>query len=148
MHAVLQTIDLTTGEGLDQAVAAQCFAEGVTDFDSVVKDLVRSALDSAIVREAATRSPLRESYVATELDDGTVLEGIVDLMYRDERGHVVIVDYKTDAVPAGALPARVEFYRPQVRAYRQAVEAATGAQTRAVLLFLNPGGSTAVDVDA
>jgi ATP-dependent helicase/nuclease subunit A len=147
VHAVLQTIDLTTGEGMDQAVAAQCFAEGVTDFSSVVKDLARSALNSAIVREAATRSPMRESYVATELDDGTVLEGIVDLMYRDELGQVVIVDYKTDAVPAGALGARVEFYRPQVRTYRRAVEAAIGIQTRAVLLFLNPSGSTAVDVD-
>ena len=48
---------------------------------------------------------------------------------------------------AGALAARVEFYRPQVRAYRQAVEAATGAQTRAVLMFLNPGASAAFDVD-
>ncbi len=148
VHAVLQTIDLTTGDGLDQAVAAQCFAEGVTDFGSVIADLVRSALAAAIVREAADRSPLRESFVGTEREDGTVLEGIVDLMYRDEHGRVVIVDYKTDAVPAAALPARVEFYRPQVRAYRRAVEAATGAATRAVLLFLHPAESLAVDVDS
>ena len=65
---------------------SQCFAEGVTDFTSVVADLTRSALDSAIVREAAVRSPLRESYVATQLEDGTVLEGIIDLMFRDDDG--------------------------------------------------------------
>jgi ATP-dependent exoDNAse (exonuclease V) beta subunit len=76
-----------------------------------------------------------------------VLEGIIDLLFRDDDGTVVIVDYKTDAVPAAALPARVEFYRPQVRAYRSAVHAATGAATRAVLMFLHPGGSTAMDVD-
>jgi len=73
-------------------------------------------------------------------EDGTVLEGIIDLMYRDHDGTVVIVDYKTDAVPAAAPGARVEFYRPQVLAYRRAVQAATGSATRAVLLFLNPGG--------
>ena len=115
VHGVLQTVDLATGDGLDQAVAAQCLAEGVTDFHSVVKDLVRSALDRTIVRAAAVRPHWRETYVGTELDDGTVLEGIIDLLFRDDDGTLVIVDYKTDAVPAAALPARVDFYRPQVR---------------------------------
>ena len=31
VHAVLQTVDLATGEGLDGAVAAACLAEGVSD---------------------------------------------------------------------------------------------------------------------
>ncbi len=147
VHGALQTVDLSTGDGLKQAVTAQCFAEGVTDYQSLVSDLVRSALNSDIVRAAAARSPLRESFVASALDDGTVLEGIIDLLFRDDDGTVVIVDYKTDAAPAAALPARAEFYRPQMRAYRQALEAATGAETRAVLLFLHPQGSHAVEVD-
>jgi len=120
---------------------------GFTDFTAVVASLARSALESEVVRAAAARSPLRESFVGTQIEDGTVLEGVVDLMFRDDDGTVVIVDYKTDAVPAAALPSRIEFYRPQVRAYRRAVRAATGSATRAVLLFLHPGGSVAVEVD-
>jgi ATP-dependent helicase/nuclease subunit A len=76
--------------------------------------------------------------VATVLGD-TVLEGIVDLLYRDDDG-LVIVDYKTDAVPLSALSARVDFYRPQLAAYAAALEAAAGEPVaRCVLLFLAPG---------
>jgi ATP-dependent helicase/nuclease subunit A len=35
----------------------------------------------------------------------------------------LIVDYKTDAVGADSLPARVDFYRPQMQAYRKAFAA-------------------------
>jgi ATP-dependent exoDNAse (exonuclease V) beta subunit len=159
-HAVLQSVDLATGAGIDEAVPAQCIAEGVSAHSDVVRGLTRSALDSEMVRRAATRSHLRESWVATVAtgailaalasgpvsDDnasaapspGTVVEGIVDLMYRDDDGTVVIVDYKTDAVPAAALPARAAFYAPQIRAYAHAVRAATGAPVRGTLLFLHP----------
>ena len=146
VHGVLQTVDLGTGDGLPGAVAAQCAAEGVDEFADVVTALARSALDAPEVVRAAARRPLRESFVAVEQDDGTVLEGIIDLLYRDDDGSVVVIDYKTDAIPAGAIPARVRYYRPQVDAYRRAVAAATGAPVRPVLLFLNPSG-TAVAVE-
>lgn len=81
----------------------------------------------------------RETYVGTVVDD-RVLEGIVDLLYRDDDG-LVIVDYKTDAVPTEALERRVTHYRPQLAAYAAAVEAATGEPvSRCVLLFLTPHG--------
>ena len=206
VHAVLQSIDLQAdpadGRGVDDAVAAQCVAEGVVGHAAVVKALVASALASPVVRRAATRRPWRESWVATvetadpvqvagparsedpapsadparsedsvrsadasgsaepltlfdlnpasgdasgiALDerDGaasdTVLEGIIDLMYREDDGSVVIVDYKTDAIPAAALPIRAAYYTPQIRAYARAVRAATGATVSGTLLFLHP----------
>ena len=55
--------------------------------------------------------------MATLNDDGTVLEGYVDLIFRDDDGSLVVVDYKTDAVPAGAIGSRVTYYRPQMDAY-------------------------------
>ncbi len=72
--------------------------------------------------------------------DGTVLEGIIDLMYREEDGSVVIVDYKTDAIPAAALQVRADFYGPQIRAYARAVRAATGARCRASCCSCIPDG--------
>ena len=80
----------------------------------MVRDLALSALNSDIIRTAATRSPLRESYVATELDDGTVLEGIVDLMYRDDDGTVVIVDYKTEILDHSQVAKMLPDIGPEV----------------------------------
>jgi hypothetical protein len=137
VHGVLQTVDLDTGAGLADAVAAQTLAEGVVEYGELVAQLARSALESPVIAHAATRPLWRETYVGTTVGD-QVVEGIVDLLYRDHDG-LVIVDYKTDAVPASALPARVDFYRPQMAVYAMAVEAAVGEPVRrCVLLFLSP----------
>jgi ATP-dependent helicase/nuclease subunit A len=141
VHAVLQTVDLATGDGLAGSVAAACLAEGVSDHAELVSALVRSALDSDLVKRAAARPHWRESWAATAQPDGTVLEGIVDLIYREDDGQLVIVDYKTDAVPGPAIAARVEIYRPQLRAYRTMLADATGAEPHCRLLFLHPDGS-------
>lgn len=146
VHGVLQGIDLVAGAGLDQAVSAQCVAEGVTDFSEVVAGLVRSALDSDEVARAVTRQHWRESFVATLQPDGVILEGYVDLMYRDDDGSIVIVDYKTDEIPVSGIGPRTIIYRPQIHAYCRAVAAASGVPVRAVLMFLHPSAK-AIQVD-
>ncbi|MGY2082346.1 UvrD-helicase domain-containing protein [Blastococcus sp. SYSU DS0539] len=145
VHGVLQQIDLATGCGLDDAVAAQCVAEGVEAHADVVTALVRSALESEIVRRAAAREHWREMYVGTVQQDGTVLEGYVDLVYREDDGSLVVVDYKTDAIPAEAVAARVQYYAPQLRSYTTVLSAATTSpDVSPRLLFLNPVESAAV----
>jgi RecB family exonuclease len=140
VHGVLQSVDLATGAGLDDAVAAQVLAEGVAEHADVVTALARSALASDVVRRAASRPYWRETYVGTVVGD-RVLEGFIDLVYQDDDG-LVIVDYKTDTVPAAALDRRVAFYRPQMAAYVAGLTAATSRPvTRAVLLFLSPTGA-------
>ncbi len=102
-----------------------------------------SALGSETVRRAATRPHWRETYVGTTLDDGTVLKGFIDLGYEEDDGSLVVVDYKTDAVPAVALPARVAVYLPQMAAYAKALSHATGKTVeKTVLVFLSPEGAT------
>ncbi|WP_112237442.1 UvrD-helicase domain-containing protein [Kribbella monticola] len=134
VHGVLQVVDLATGAGLDDAVAGQCLAEGVVEYAEVVTALVRSALASDVVRRAAAREHWRESYIGTLQPDGTVLEGFVDLIYREDDGTLIIVDYKTDAVPTAALDARVAYYAPQLTAYTDMLP----NSGRPVLLFLAP----------
>jgi ATP-dependent exoDNAse (exonuclease V) beta subunit len=139
VHGVLQSVDLTTGAGLAEAVAAQVLAEGVAEHTDVVTALARSALSSDVVRRAASRPHWRETYVGTVVGD-RVLEGFIDLVYEDDDG-LVIVDYKTDTVPLTALDRRVAYYRPQMAAYVACLTAATGRRVaRAVLLFLSPAG--------
>ena len=115
VHAVLQTVDLTTGAGLDDAAAAQAAAEGVIGREHTIAALARSALATDTVRAAAA-SPgcWREVFVARPFD-GTTLEGYVDLLYRSPEG-LVVVDYKTDQLGR----------RGPARRARRAVPAAAG----------------------
>jgi ATP-dependent exoDNAse (exonuclease V) beta subunit len=79
--------------------------------------------------------------------DGTVLEGFVDLIYREDDGSLVIVDYKTDDAPDAALPARVGYYAPQLNAYRTIVETAIGGPTAApVLVFARETSAASMQV--
>jgi ATP-dependent exoDNAse (exonuclease V) beta subunit len=141
VHGVLQTVDLATGQGLDDAVAAQCQAEAVPERAPEVRRLVQDALGSAIVRAAADAPHWREVYACTPLGD-RLLEGYVDLLYRGGDG-LVVVDHKTSASNDPAeLDRRVEGYRLQGAAYAVAVGRATGeAVTRVVFLFLTPHGA-------
>src|SRR5262249_46148384 len=54
VHAALQVVDLASGDGIDQAVAAQCVAEGVLDQQPLVHALVTAALGSELVARAAS----------------------------------------------------------------------------------------------
>jgi ATP-dependent helicase/nuclease subunit A len=74
----------------------------------------------------------REVPIAFKLDDGVLVEGIVDLAFRDHKESLIwtVVDYKTDFEVAN----RLEEYRRQVGLYALAISKATGARTEAVLL--------------
>jgi len=140
VHGVMQTVSLDGADGLEASVAAQCLAEDVSQFTDLVRALCEGLLSSDVVRRAATREHWRESYVATVEEGGTVLEGFVDLIYREDGGSLVVVDYKTDDVPDAALAARTAFYAPQLRSY-STVLARTGARVAdPILLFARPIG--------
>ncbi|HLS65016.1 MAG TPA: PD-(D/E)XK nuclease family protein [Ruania sp.] len=107
----------------------------MTGQEPVVAGLVRSALAAEVVQRAA--AILTEEGVELAAD-GPVLEGYVDLVYREDDGTLVVVDYKTDAIPAGAIGARAGCYRTQVQAYRRCLSDATGASVSGILLLLHP----------
>jgi len=137
VHAVLQSVDLGTGAGLDATARAQALAEGVADREREVRDLAASVLETPLVREAATAGwdSWRELPVAAEID-GVLLEGFVDLLVRSPAG-LVVVDYKTDVVPGDEdVDAAVRRYTPQGAAYALALEAALGEPVvRCVFVF-------------
>ena len=143
VHAVLQSVDLSTGLGLTEACAVQAAAEGVGGRTSLIEKLCRSALESDVIKQAAGRQHWREVYVGVP-DDDRVLEGFIDLLYEDGDG-VAIVDYKTDSWESDTdLDSKVERYRVQMQAYARAIRASVGRPvTAAVLLFLNRGSAAA-----
>lgn len=147
VHGVLQTVDLATGGGVAAACAAQAAAEGVLGKEDVIESLVRAALDSETVKTAAQRKHWREVYVGIPWGDG-VLDGYIDLMYKNEDG-LVVVDYKTDAWRNEAeLDAKVDLYSVQLQTYADAVRVAIGREVAsALLLFLRPGMSAVRSVE-
>jgi ATP-dependent exoDNAse (exonuclease V) beta subunit len=147
VHGVLQSVDLATGAGVDAAVAAQCEAEAIPDRAADVRALVGRALSAPSVQAASARPHWREVYACTPVDGGRLLEGYVDLLYRDAAG-LVVVDYKTASTSdSGELARRVDDYRLQGAAYAYTVSAATGEPvTRVTFVFLTPEGVIELDL--
>ena len=68
----------------------------------------------------------------------TLLRGVIDLVFLEERGWV-IVDYKTGRVVPAAIPALTEHYSPQVRKYASVWRTLTGREvSEAALFFTHP----------
>ncbi|HEY8093048.1 MAG TPA: 3'-5' exonuclease, partial [Acidimicrobiales bacterium] len=143
VHAVLQVVDLASGDGIEDLARAQATAEGLDDEHARIALLARSALAAPSVQEAAASEHWREVYVGVPFPgrDGSVavLEGYIDLLYRRADG-LVVVDHKTDVVATDAqLSAKLAAYRLQLAAYALAIERATGETVvDARLVFCEP----------
>ncbi|MEX2431396.1 MAG: 3'-5' exonuclease, partial [Dehalococcoidia bacterium] len=146
VHAVLQSVDLATGEGLKETARAQAQAESVPERAAEVEGLARRAIDSAAVRRAVASSRWwREVPVGVPVGGG-VLEGFIDLLFEEDDG-LVVVDYKTDALPdEKALREAMRRYRLQGGAYALAVGRVTGKPVKEVIfVFLQPQTEERVD---
>ena len=139
VHAVLQSIDLETGKGIDATARAQAAAEGIPQSHSEIAALARTAVNSDIVRRAVSSGRYwREALVAAPIGEG-VLEGFIDLLF-EEDGKLVVVDYKTDNINANAAEYIANNrYREQAGSYALITERATGKPVKdVVFLFLRP----------
>ena len=135
VHAVLQTIDLATGEGLADAARMQAQGEGVPAHTDEVTRLVRAVLDTDLVRQVVTGRFWREVLVTAPIG-GTVLEGFVDLLVETPDHRLLVVDYKTDAVSSAAeIDGAMAHYRLQGAAYAVALEAQLGRAVDEVMFI-------------
>ena len=131
VHAVLQSIDLATGEGLEERARAQATAEGIPDREGDVIRLSRIAVNHELVRRAVGSKRLwREVPVAAPVEGG-FLHGFIDLLFEEPDG-LVVVDYKTDSVNEDRVEDAVKKYRLQGGAYAYAVSRATGIRVKEV----------------
>jgi ATP-dependent helicase/nuclease subunit A len=105
-------LDLFSGGGTDEASAA-----------------------SSGPSEGGAAAPASTSGVDVPL----VLEGVVDLAFR-ERGGWVIADYKTDVGSDAGFAARAEDYRRQVELYARAWTSLTGEPVKERVLFYTAQG--------
>jgi ATP-dependent exoDNAse (exonuclease V) beta subunit len=139
VHAVLQSVDLRTGEGAGEIARAQAAAEGVDSQAGEVERLVRAALGSDAVRDAVAGRHWREVYVAAPVGEA-VVEGFVDLLYEGPDG-LVVVDYKTDQVRSDAdIDTAVDRYRLQGAAYALALQRSLGRPVAKCTFVFVSGG--------
>jgi ATP-dependent exoDNAse (exonuclease V) beta subunit len=137
VHAVLAAVPLDAGAEAVQAATVQAGRvlgapadEQAAAVQAVAATLADPWLRRAAVAAAAGRCR-RETAVALVLDDGTLVEGVVDLAFRDDGDDGwTVLDFKTDR----ELGGRLAEYRRQVGLYARAVSRATGMPACAVLL--------------
>ena len=146
VHGVLQVIDLATGDGLHDAAVAQAAAEGVSNRQSTVERVARTAIDSQVAQQASATEHWREVWVAATVG-GCLVEGYIDLLYRHGSG-LVVADWKTDHVDGDDdIAAKLDRYRLQGASYVAAIEAATALSVeRMVFVFLGPDGAIERDL--
>ena len=132
VHAVLAVVALDAGrDGIERAAAVQARLLGAP------ADEIAAAVDAAVAalahpllqRAAAAAACRRETPLTLRADDGTLVEGTVDLAFLDD-GTWTVIDFKTDQ----ELTRSLDVYRRQVALYARAISAATGAPARPVLL--------------
>jgi ATP-dependent exoDNAse (exonuclease V) beta subunit len=136
VHAILATVPLDADSAQIEQVAVQqgrivgAPEEEIRAAASIVTSvLAHPLLDRA--RQASKQGHCRRETPITMFCDGVLIEGVVDLAFRED-GVWTVVDFKTDHELAGDLPA----YRRQVGLYAEAISAATGARADAVLMCL------------
>ncbi|HSB11698.1 MAG TPA: UvrD-helicase domain-containing protein [Blastocatellia bacterium] len=138
VHAVLSVVDLNADRAGVNAVASlqgRLLGASAEEIDAAAETSSR-ALAHPLMRRAAAAFASgrcrRESPVAIKLEDGLLVEGIVDLTFIDESDleKWIVVDFKTDF----EIGAKLEEYSNQVELYARAIRQASGLKTQAVLL--------------
>ena len=135
VHAVLAVTPLdAAADRVGEFAGLEARMLGATEAEVAAAAVVVTAALAHPIFERARRAAAggacrRETPVTMQTEDGTLVEGVVDLAFRDE-GTWVVVDFKTDR----ELEVALDVYRRQVQLYAQMVARATGEPAHAVLM--------------
>jgi ATP-dependent exoDNAse (exonuclease V) beta subunit len=133
VHAMLASVPLD-GDAATIADASRIQARilGAPDDEAAAaRDVVAAALaHPLLVRARAAERVERETALMTRSEDGSILEGVVDLAFLEKGAGWTVVDFKTDV----EIAARKDDYVRQIDAYARAIAAATGQPAKGALL--------------
>jgi ATP-dependent exoDNAse (exonuclease V) beta subunit len=134
VHALMMRLAFDADSDAIEAaarVAARIDGASVAEVEAAIV-AASNAFATPIV-DRARRSPrvMREHPLVARSADGTIIEGVADLIFQDpDSAELVVVDFKTDL----SIDARLGEYRAQVAFYVRAIAAATGLPARGVIL--------------
>lgn len=131
----LQIRIIAEEEGMDESL--------IPDVKAMLEAVVSHPLwkRASAAKRRIHELPLRTTRTVTAIEGATAkrlfLKGVIDFLFEEEDGWVV-VDFKTDVYEAGQQQALIDFYRPQVAAYKEELERAFGLPVKeAGLYFLH-----------
>lgn len=141
VHELLERADFTAAPA-DEAHRLAC-TDRVGDAPPAERDRIERMLVNVLadpLLDRARRATRVEREYSFHLDlGGTLVHGVIDLLFTERSGSVVVVDYKSNDL---AAPDRVNvlssYYRPQIELYALAASRGGLAQpSEAILYFLN-----------
>lgn len=140
--------DAISASELGRQVHGLLAAERVPDASQLALDLAARFQLGELGKRAALAEELEREFDFMMAVDDVVVEGRIDLWFRDAE-ELVVVDYKTDDVSVAEAARRAESYSLQLRLYALALERYTGSlPARAVLSFLRPEVDVEVSLEA
>ena len=78
--------------------------------------------------------PAKEVY-QEEVEEKVLVQGIIDLYYLNQKGELVLVDYKTDYVEKGKEKKLKEKYIEQLQLYQRALEKALKRKVDRIYIY-------------
>lgn len=105
------------------------------DIPGEIKDLVMNFMKDPIYEEIRSAVDIKKEVPITYKDNGVIVDGIIDLLYKKKDGNWVILDYKTDKTTE-----RTKEYEKQLMFYKSGVEKILGIKPeKTIIFFLRPG---------
>ena len=151
MHFVLQKLDLKRTytrqelqEFISELVAKKLLTE--KEAQTVRIDKIQSFLNSDLAKDIKEAKeiyqekpfylyvPAKEIY-DIEAEEKIVVQGIIDLYYRDKEGKLILVDYKTDFVENRDKTILVQKYSKQIENYKKALEQGAGEKVEKSFIY-------------
>jgi ATP-dependent helicase/nuclease subunit A len=134
VHAILMSLPPQAAGGAIAGFAAlhgRILGTSEAEISAAI-EVVENALRSPLMQRAAGAAEIRrESPLLIKLEDGSMVEGVADLAFKQGESWTV-VDFKTDF----ELARRLQEYRAQLGLYLRGIRASTGAPARGSLLWL------------
>jgi ATP-dependent helicase/nuclease subunit A len=150
LHRTMELVSLPGAEDLEQVARAVCEEADVAEHLDEVLEMARNCLASEVVQQALRSGSWQREVafmvpgaaagnVHGEASRNGYTSGRVDLVFNDGEG-LVVVDYKSDQVPAADVSAALEIHRGQAEIYARAIGAGTGLPVSdVVLVFARTG---------
>jgi ATP-dependent exoDNAse (exonuclease V) beta subunit len=137
VHDVMERMDFANPTGAGAVALALARTAGLDPSAAEqAADLVARALASPVMRRTVASPVVLREIPFCVVSGAETVEGRMDLVF-EESGGLVVVDYKTDVLPAEGAAALVERYRAQAEAYADSLARAVGKPVKeTVLLFL------------
>jgi ATP-dependent helicase/nuclease subunit A len=100
------------------------------------KRILKKFMESKLyARIEAAKSIMPEMRITTSLADGSLFQGVIDLVFEEGDGWVII-DYKTDHYKAEKDRLHLEaYYQSQIQAYRDVFEEITGYSVKETQIY-------------